>query len=179
MAIRGVLIDLDLTLVNSQIAEPLRKLGRWPAVYDAIPDFSRYDGISELLIELPENGIAVCVVTSSPQSYCKRVMNHFAWKDIKTVCYHDTQHHKPHPDPLVLGLQILGIKSQDAISIGDDPKDTVAAKRAGIFSIGALWGTLDREALIASKPDALCETVAELRKLILSNSETPSRHRSK
>jgi len=41
-----------------------------------------------------------------------------------------------------------------------------SAKSAGIFSVGALWGALDREALIASKPDALCETVAELRTLI-------------
>jgi len=167
MGIRGVLIDLDLTLVDSQSAEPLRKLRRWPAVYETIPGFTRYEGISELLSELSKTGIGVCVVTSSPQSYCKRVLERFTWNDIKTVCYHDTTRRKPHPDPLLLGLQILGIEAQDAISIGDDAKDTVAAKRAGIFSIGALWGTLDREALIASKPDALCETVGELRKLIL------------
>jgi len=55
----------------------------------------------------------------------------------------------------MLGLQIFGIEPQKTISIGDDLKHTVAAKRAGIFSVGALWGTLDREALIASKPDAL------------------------
>lgn len=166
MGIRGVLIDLDLTLVDSRSAEPLRKLRRWPAVYKTIPAFTRYEGTSELLSELTKNGIGICVVTSSPQSYCKRVLEHFTWNDIKTVCYHDTQRHKPHPDPLLMGLKALGIESQEAISIGDDPKDTVAAKRAGILSVGALWGTLDREVLIASKPNALCETVEELRTFI-------------
>ena len=82
------------------------------------------------------------------------------------VCYHDTSRHKPDPDPILRGLELLGIQPQHAISVGDDPIDTVAAKSAGVFSVGALWGALDRKALIASKPDVLCETVIELRKFI-------------
>ena len=166
MQVRGVLIDLDLTLVDSQIAEPVRRSRKWTTVYGLIPQFTRYVGVSELLTELRENGIDVCVVTSSPQSYCLKVLKHFKWSHARTVCYHDTKRHKPDPEPLLRGLELLGIQPQDAIAIGDDPKDTAAAKSAGIFSVGALWGALDREALIASQPDALCETVAELRTLI-------------
>lgn len=166
MQIHGVLIDLDLTLVDSQIAAAVRKSRRWPAVYEMIPRFTRYDGVSELLVELRENDIGVCVVTSSPQPYCSRVLQHFEWKDIKTVCYHDTRGHKPDPAPLLRGLQLLDVQPQHAISVGDDPIDTVAARSAGIFSVGALWGAPNREALIASKPEVLCETVAELRTLI-------------
>jgi phosphoglycolate phosphatase-like HAD superfamily hydrolase len=166
MQIRGMLIDLDLTLVDSQIAEPARRGRKWTTVYGMIPKFARYIGISELLAELRNHGIDVCVVTSSPQSYCLKVLQHFDWSHARTVCYHDTKRHKPDPEPLLSGLRLLGIQPQHAISIGDDPKDTAAAKSAGIFSVGAMWGALDREALIASKPDALCETVAELRTLI-------------
>ena len=166
MQIHGVLIDLDLTLVDSQIAAAARKSRKWPAVYEMISRFTRYDGVSELLGELRENDIGVCVVTSSPSSYCSRVLQHFEWKGIKTVCYHDTRGHKPDPEPLVRGLQLLDVQPQHAISVGDDPIDTAAARSAGIFSVGALWGALDRAALIASKPDALCETVVELRTLI-------------
>lgn len=165
-----MLIDLDLTLVDSQIAASVRRSRKWPAVYEMIPRFTRYEGVSELLVELSENDIGVCVVTSSPQSYCSRVLEHFDWKGIKTVCYHDTIRHKPDPDPLLLGLQLLEVRPQHAISVGDDPIDTTAARRASIFSVGALWGTLDREALIASKPDLLCETVSELRRLIFERS---------
>lgn len=167
MQIQGVLIDLDLTLVDSQIAASARKSRTWPAVYKLIPRFTHYEGVSELLVELSENDIGVCVVTSSPQSYCSRVLQHFDWKGIQTVCYHDTSRHKPDPEPLLRGLQILGVEAQHAISIGDDPIDTAAARRAGIFSVGALWGAVDHDALIASNPDALCETVADLRRLVL------------
>lgn len=53
-------------------------------------------------MELSENDIGVCVVTSSPQSYCSKVLKHFDWKGIKIVCYHDTSGHKPDPDPAVV-----------------------------------------------------------------------------
>lgn len=170
MKIQGVLIDLDLTLVDSQIAAAVRKSRRWPAVYEMIPRFTHYEGVSELLLELREKDIGVCVVTSSPQSYCSRVLKHFDWKGIRTVCYHDTSRHKPDAEPLLQGLQLLGIQPQHAISVGDDPIDTAAARSAQIFSVGALWGALDRESLIASKPDVLCETVMELRTLIFESS---------
>ncbi len=52
-----------------------------------------HEGVSELLVELSEIDIGVCVVTLSPQSYCSRVLRHFHWKDIKMVCYHDTRRH--------------------------------------------------------------------------------------
>lgn len=90
-----------LTLVDSQIAASVRRSRRWPAVYETIPRFTPYDGVSELLVELRDNDIGVCVVTSSPQSYCSRVLKHFDWKQIKTVCYHDTSRRKPDADPLL------------------------------------------------------------------------------
>lgn len=164
----GVLIDLDLTLIDSQLAEPLRKARQWRQVYDVIPRFTAYDGVSELLPELIGRGIPVCVVTSSPQPYGRRVLEHFRWTGIQTVCYHDTKRHKPDPAPILLALEKLGIKAAQAISVGDDPKDTAAAKAARVYSVGAMWGAVDKEALIKSGPDALCATIGDLRELILS-----------
>jgi phosphoglycolate phosphatase-like HAD superfamily hydrolase len=164
----GVLIDLDLTLIDSRVAEPMRKARRWPAVYEMIPEFTPYEGISDLMAELIAKEVAICVVTSSPKPYCERVVKHFKWEGIEMVCYHDTARRKPYPDPIQLGLRKLGVRRVEAISIGDDPRDTAAAKAAGVFSIGALWGALDRAALIESRPDALCKTVAELRNIVFT-----------
>jgi HAD superfamily hydrolase (TIGR01509 family) len=165
---KGVLIDLDLTLVASQEAEPLRRARSWPDVYAMIPRLQPYEGVSDLITELASRRIAVCVVTSSPGPYCSRVLKHWKWAGIKTVCFYDTKRRKPYPDPILLGLERLGIKAEDAISVGDEPKDIQASKAAGVYSVGALWGTLDKEALRRAQPDALCETVDELRTLILS-----------
>lgn len=170
---KGVLIDLDLTLIASQEAEPLRRRGRWSEVYSMIPRLQPYEGVADLITELAARRIPVCVVTSSPSTYCGKILTHWKWAGIKTVCYHDTPkpHKKPHPAPILLGLERLGIKAEDAISVGDEPKDIQASKAAGVYSVGALWGALDKEALRRAQPDALCETVDELRALILSRVE--------
>ena len=164
----GVLIDLDLTLIDSLLAEPLRKARKWRQVYDVIPKFTAYDGVTELLAELAANGIPICVVTSSPEPYCHQVLDHFKWTGIQTVCYYDTKEHKPHPAPILLGLEKLGVTAAQAISVGDDAKDTAAAKAARLYAVGALWGALNKEALIKSGPDALCNNIGELRELIFS-----------
>ena len=164
----GILIDLDLTLIDSQEAEPLRKARKWGEVYKLIPGFLSYEGISDLMTELIAGDIPVCVVTSSPRSYCSRVVEYFKWKGVEMVCYHDTKRHKPYPDPLLLGLEKLKVEASEAIAIGDDPRDTAAAKAARIYSVGALWGSQDKQALIESRPDALCKTVDELRAIIFS-----------
>jgi HAD superfamily hydrolase (TIGR01509 family) len=164
----GLIIDLDLTLIDSQQAEPLRRARRWADVYRMIPELRPYEGITELLAELRAKGVPVCIVTSSPAPYCGRIITHWAWAGIKTVCYYDTKRKKPDPEPILLGLKRMGVNAADAISVGDDWKDIAASKAAAVYAVGALWGALDRATLIQSKPDALCETVGELRSLVFS-----------
>lgn len=164
----GVLLDLDLTLVNSLVAEPLRRARRWQEVYGLIKQFNSYDGIAELIVELSDRRVPVCIVTSSPESYCTRVLNYFQWGGVQTVCYHDTHKHKPDPEPILLGLSKLGVNASEAISVGDDPKDIIASRAACVRSVGALWGTRHRASLINSRPDVLCETVNDLRKVLLT-----------
>ena len=168
---KGVLIDLDLTLIASSEAEPHRRARQWPKVYSMIPNLQPYDGISDLIAELAARRIPVCIVTSSPEPYCRNVLKHWKWAGIKTVCFHDTDRRKPDPAPILLGLKRLGLKAEDVISVGDEPKDIQASKAAGVYAVGALWGAINKEALRKARPDALCETVSDLRTLILSRVE--------
>ena len=75
---------------------------------------------------------------------------------------HDVRNRKPHPDPINLALQRMSVPSANAVSAGDRPDDTAAARAAGVFSIGAAWGSLEPEALEGSTPDLMCHAVAEL-----------------
>lgn len=163
----AVLFDLDQTLVDSSPVEPLRRDRRWGDVYALIPQVRPYPGISELLAELRSRRIPVCVVTSTPRPYCTRVIRHLGWNIDVSVCYHDTTKHKPDPDPMLLALSKLGVVASEAVAVGDEPRDIVAARAAGISSVAALWGSLDRAQLIASQPDEVCETVHDLRAILL------------
>jgi HAD superfamily hydrolase (TIGR01549 family) len=160
--VRGIIFDLDQTLVDSRIAEPLRRSRSWGEVYRLIPQFPVYEGIKDLFRALSRNGIGLSVVTSAPSAYCSRVLAVHGLAANSTVCYHDTNRHKPAPEPMELALRNLGLQASEVLSVGDEPKDSLAAKSAGILAIGALWGCLDRTALRASGCSVLCETTTDL-----------------
>lgn len=47
------------------------------------------------------------------------------------VSYQDTTNHKPHPEPLLSALTILGVAPEEAVYIGDVENDVVCARAAG------------------------------------------------
>jgi HAD superfamily hydrolase (TIGR01549 family) len=162
----GVILDLDLTMVDSSCAEDYRRARQWQEVYRLIPSFIVYDGITALLTYLSEEGVPVCVITSSPSTYCSRVLAQFRWKVDACVCYHDTSEHKPHPAPILEGLRRLNLPATSVVSVGDAPSDIFASQRAGVFAVAATWGTKDATSLRASRPDAIVERVDDLRAIL-------------
>ena len=51
------------------------------------------------------------------------------------VTHHDTENHKPHPEPLEKALAELGGTKELAIMVGDTDKDLGAAANFGIDSM--------------------------------------------
>ena len=49
----------------------------------------------------------------------------------------------------------LQVPPGNALYVGDAPWDVECARRAGVTSVGALWGCVDPDALMASRPDQL------------------------
>lgn len=148
----GLIFDLDLTLIDSKIAEPHRNARQWAKVYETIPSFTPYGGINEVLEYIESQKIPYCIVTSSPSSYCVKVCNHWKINTAFSVCYHDTQRRKPHPDPINLALQKLGVNADRVLSFGDRDIDIIASNAAGVKSVACLWGAEDAETLIRSNP---------------------------
>ena len=157
-----VIFDLDLTLVDSRSVLEYQRSRRWRTVFSMVPGIQPYDGVPEVLSRLRAASVPIAIVTSSPDQYCKKIVEHQGW-DIDTIIgFHDTRNRKPHPDPINLALQRVSIAAAHAVCVGDRPDDTVAARSAGVFSIGAAWGSLDPAALVESKPNLVCQTVSEL-----------------
>ncbi|MBP5706593.1 MAG: HAD hydrolase-like protein, partial [Spirochaetales bacterium] len=61
----------------------------------------------------------------------------------------------------------LSDKRDSALMIGDRFYDINGAHSAGLASMGVLWGFGDRTELEQSGADYICETVAEVKKLLL------------
>lgn len=165
----ALIIDLDQTIVDSSSAEHLRKERKWSDVYKLIPSFILYEGISELIKELRKKGIKVAVVTSSPSTYAKKVLEHFMIEVDVLVCYHDTKLRKPNPDPINHAIQKLAPCSSVCISIGDHENDIIASKSAGIKTVGCTWGCISVEELKKSSPDYLAEKISDLKKILFNH----------
>lgn len=153
----GVIFDLDQTIIDSRIAYEKRKNGDWKAAYALIPQMRPYYGVVELIHRLLEDGIKVAIVTSSPRSYCERVLSFLGITDVITVCYHDTEHHKPDPEPILKAISRMGNQEgRRIVAIGDEEKDVIAAKRAGVISVLAYWGNYESYMCNRERADVFC-----------------------
>ena len=162
----GVLFDLDQTLIDSSIAESHRTSRNWPKVYSLIPKMAPYDGIGGILEFLIERDVQVGIVTSSPRSYCTKVVSHHEFKIDKFVCFHDTTKRKPFPDPILKGIELLEVPAGDVWCIGDDVKDIQASHAAGAHSIAVTWGSVDKKALLASGAEQTFDSVEDLHEFL-------------
>lgn len=160
------IFDLDQTIVDSSVAERYRRQREWLKVFSLIPQFKLYEGIDDVFEILHEKNEKICVVTSSPEHYCKAVLKQFGILVDNTVCYHDTKLHKPHPQPIIKAAELLGDSPQNIVSIGDADNDVKAANAAGVVSCLALWGR--QTGVVSAIADYVFESVADLKKFIIT-----------
>lgn len=78
------------------------------------------------------------------------------------VTAEDTPERKPHPAPILLGLEQAGAAAQDAVYVGDGPQDIIAAHAAGLPCIALTYGFYRAEDLLTHGPDAVADSVAAL-----------------
>jgi phosphoglycolate phosphatase len=82
------------------------------------------------------------------------------------VCSEDAPRRKPHPAPLRMALERLGLSPKVCVYVGDAPEDIEMAHRAGMRGIGVLGGSPVPERLRSASPDAMIETIRELPALL-------------
>jgi 2-phosphoglycolate phosphatase len=61
-----------------------------------------------------------------------------------------TPHTKPHPAPLLEAARRMGLPPESCVYVGDDPRDMLAGRAAGMATLAAAWGYLGVDSL----PDA-------------------------
>lgn len=124
-----------------------------------------FKGIIEVINQLPQTGIVTSQTTEEMQQgfYLLDIDQHFE----KIICADHTQKHKPNPDPLELGLKLLGCCADEAIYIGDSIYDLKCAKSAGVDFGLAFWGTKTTSGF--DDADYIFETPNDILKLLDKN----------
>jgi pyrophosphatase PpaX len=84
------------------------------------------------------------------------------------VALEDTERHKPHPDPLLEAIRRLDVTADNVVYVGDAVWDVLASKAAGVSSVAVTWGAGVPSELRDAHPNAICNTVDELRHTLLN-----------
>ena len=133
----------------------------------------RYEGVPEMLEALASAGVRMAVATSKRRQTARLALEGVGIDHLIEVAaaLEDTTRHKPEPDPLLHAAASLGSQPCDCVYVGDATVDVLAARAAGMAAIAVSWGAADREALAATGPDALVDTVADLTANLLGHDE--------
>lgn len=133
-----------------------------------------YDGIPQLLETLSEAGRTPVVATSKAELFAARIIEHFNLdKYFAYVAGGNMDGTRTRKDEVIeYALKSAGVTDKSAvIMIGDRHHDILGAKKAGIDSIGVLYGYGSREELENAGADFIAPTVSDIEHLLLNTSE--------
>lgn len=101
-----------------------------------------FDGVEPLLDAIEAAGCRWGIVTNKPEYLARQLIPLLGWQDRCAVLVGgDTLAvRKPDPLPLLHAAAQLGVGVDDCVYVGDDERDVLAARAAGMPSIAALWG---------------------------------------
>jgi 2-phosphoglycolate phosphatase len=103
-----------------------------------------FDGVEALLRGLEGAGIPWGIVTNKATRFTAPIVAGLglARRAAVVVCGDTTPHSKPHPEPLLAAARAMGLAPEQVVYVGDDLRDVLAARAAGMAMIVATWGYL-------------------------------------
>ncbi|UCF21069.1 MAG: HAD-IA family hydrolase [Gemmatimonadota bacterium] len=123
-----------------------------------------FPGMTAAVTALRNAGFRLGVVTSKIRDHARRELRSCGLDGLFTslVSADDVTEPKPHPQPVIKGLESLDLDPADALFVGDSLYDLQAGRAAGVRTAAALWGPFDRDRLAEGTPDYWLEDISEL-----------------
>jgi phosphoglycolate phosphatase-like HAD superfamily hydrolase len=129
----------------------------------AVP--STYPGVPELLERLVASGLKIGVVTNKTRVATEHELGRCGLGEMPFACVitaEDATEGKPHPMPVLLGMEAAGCVGKRAVYVGDGAHDIQAANAAGVQGIGAAYGDWGEALLRAAGAYAVIDAPLEL-----------------
>ena len=124
-----------------------------------------FDGVEALLQALARHGVPWGVVTNKSSRFVTPLLATMPMLSTASalVCGDTTPHTKPHPAPLHEAMRQIGVRPEQCVYVGDDERDMVAGRAAGMATVAARYGYLGAGAVVERWPaDAVINGPSEL-----------------
>lgn len=127
-----------------------------------------YPGIVDVIETLKEKGYLIAVVSNKAdfavQELCLR---YFPGLIDYAVGERDGIKKKPAPDSVLSVMEVLNVRAEESIYIGDSDVDIATAKNAGICCLTVTWGFRDCEYLKQCGADVFAHKADEILDLLI------------
>lgn len=107
-----------------------------------------FEGVPALIASLLELGLHWGVVTNKSMRFTGPLTKQIPlFRSAGAIIGGDTTPHaKPHPEPLLEAARRLKVQPRECIYVGDDERDVIAGRAAGMGTVAATYGYLGSNA---------------------------------
>ena len=127
-----------------------------------------FPGIDVLLDNLEARDVPWGVVSNKAAALVALVLEKLGYEQrAAAVVGGDTlPQRKPDPAPVLHACALTGSAPALSVFVGDDPRDILAGRAAGLYTVAAGWGYLDGADPRDWQPDAISATPSQLATLL-------------
>jgi pyrophosphatase PpaX len=154
-------------LTPGETEQMIYKYKEWNATnHDAL--VKGYDAVLETLEQLHALGLKMAIVSTKSSEGLERGMKILGAGHLfeAIIGLDEVTHVKPHPEPVLLALEKLGVSKEEAIMIGDNSHDIEGGKNAGVRTAGVAWSAKGASYLQQFKPDYMLEHMRDLIEIV-------------
>lgn len=133
-----------------------------------------FDGIDHLLDQMDAAKLPWGIITNRSERFTNPLTDLMGLRQraVSTVSGDTTPHSKPHPEPILHAARSTNIDPTKSIYVGDDIRDVVAGKAAGMKTVAAAYGYCGcKEPPEAWGADYIIHNPLELLQIIFPNRE--------
>ena len=130
-----------------------------------------YPGMKDLLIKLKAQNKTLILATSKAAVFAERILKHFGIYELfNFISGAELNGERSEKfEVIAYALEKNNIKDLDScIMVGDRKHDIIGAKKAGIESVGVLYGYGSVEELTEAEPTYIAKNIDELAELFLN-----------
>ena len=128
-----------------------------------------YDGVPEMFESLKRAGVRILMATSKPEKYAKQIAEHFGFAGyfdfIGGACMDGRRTDKHEVIEYV--IETCSVSKDTAVMIGDRRHDIIGAAKAGIHSMGVLYGYGSLEELEKAGAEMIAAVPGDISEILL------------
>jgi HAD superfamily hydrolase (TIGR02253 family) len=127
-----------------------------------------YLGTKQTLIKLKEMNLKLAIVSDAPRLKAWMRLSSMRIDDFfdTVVAFEDTGHFKPSQEPFLAALNVLQLKPEECLMVGDNlGRDVKGAKILGMKTCFALYGNVKRR-IFGERADYMIRYISQLPELV-------------